>query len=541
MNLNKKNIAKTFSLEASITYLNGSGDTTYNKELNCKIDNDIKQNDDYIYYNCEISIPNINNIIKIYLRKGNKDIEGKDVTYNLNSLSNLNLMKCTKELYIFNLTREIEEKPGQFILKGKMHKNFTDTNEFRIGYSDYGYIMEYYYINGILKCQKKSELFECILLPTYIIENESIDYTIAESLKSKIIIVARFLNKTNIEFPKISKKRNPNEKNATIISVGNFNHSNKSEDAEGRIYLKCTNYALKNLEEFIRFYVNITYSYNDTKSKVIKKTEQFEVYGYKDLSEIYKSIISYHLFYMNTTNKTIEIISSPCNISFSDDYDFIEVNNEMNINFDEDEIYDFLEEKEKKFDLMYLKPNKKGSYNATNNSNSFSFEFELLDDIINIKDNSEVNVSYIPVNRKRFYDNCIITKNKSQSYNIECSPKRSVFAPMKTLNINITNLLKKRRLRTVRNRILQETDDTILIAHEDTSGYINYDFKPRVFPKKDSNGLSGGAIAAIIIASIVAIAAVIFVIIKCNGPARPLVKNNDLVNIPNSSTMISRY
>ena len=118
------------------------------------------------------------------------------------------------------------------------------------------------------------------------------------------------------------------------------------------------------------------------------------------------------------------------------------------------ETYDFLEEKEKKFELMSLKPDKKGSYNATNNSNSFSFEFELLDDIINITDNSEVNVSYIPVNRKRFYDNCIIIKTKSQSYNIECSPKRSVFAPMKTLNVNITNLLKKRRLRTVRNRIL---------------------------------------------------------------------------------------
>ena len=295
------------------------------------------------------------------------------------------------------------------------------------------------------------------------------------------------------------------------------------------------------MENYIRFYVDITYPYNDTQSKVIKKTEQFEVIGIIDFSEIYKGIVSYDLTYLNTTNKIIEKISSPRNISFSYYYGFIEENNEMNIKFDEDEIYDFLEEKEKKYELMYLKPNKKGSYNATNNSNSFSFEFELQDDIINITDNSEVNVSYIPVNRKRFYDNCIITKNKSQSYNIECSPKRSVFALMRTLNINITNLLKNRRLRTLRNRILQETDDTILIAHEDTSGYINYDFKPRVFPKKDSNGLSGGAIAAIIIASIVAIAAVIFIIYKCNGPARPLVKNNDLVNIPNSSTMISRY
>ena len=377
-------------------------------------------------------------------------------------------------------------------------------------------------------------------MPTDLIDNESIDHTIGESSKSKIIFVARFLNKTNIEFPKISKKRNPNEKNATIISVGNFKQSDNYQNAKGKIYLKCTNYALKNLEENISFYVNITYSYNDTKSKVIKKTEQFVVFGYKDLSEIYKNIISYHLLYNNTTNKTIENTSSPRNISFYDNF-FIEENNEMNIKFDEDEIYDFLEEKEKQYKLIYLKPDIKDNYNATNNTNSFSFEFELLDDIINIKDNSEVNVSYIPNNRKRFYDNCIITKTKSQSYNIECSPKRSVFAPMKTLNVNITNLLKKRRLRTVRNRILQETDDTILIAHEDTPGFINYDFKPRVFPKKDSNGLSGGAIAAIVIASIVVIAAVVLVIVKCNEPARPLVKNNDLVNIPNSSTMISRY
>ena len=34
-----------------------------------------------------------------------------------------NLVKFTKELYIFNLTEEIEEKHGQFILKGEMHKN----------------------------------------------------------------------------------------------------------------------------------------------------------------------------------------------------------------------------------------------------------------------------------------------------------------------------------------------------------------------------------------------------------------------------------
>ena len=97
MNLSKKNITKSFILNANITYLNGSRDTFKYKDLNCTIDKKIKQNDDYIYYNCEISIPNINNIIKIYLMKRSENIEEKEVSYNLNSVSNFNLKVCTKE------------------------------------------------------------------------------------------------------------------------------------------------------------------------------------------------------------------------------------------------------------------------------------------------------------------------------------------------------------------------------------------------------------------------------------------------------------
>ena len=59
--------------------------------------------------------------------------------------------------------------------------------------------------------------------------------------------------------------------------------------------------------------------------------------------------------------------------------------------------------------------------------------------------------------------------------------------------------------------------------------------------KKKDNGLSAGAIVAIIIASIVVISAVVFIIIKCNRPAKPLIKNSDFVNIPNSSTTINKY
>ena len=148
MNLYKKNITKSFNLIADITYLKGNSYTTNNTDLKCTIDNK-KQNDDYIYYSCKIPISNINNIKEISLYKESRIYREKIVPYNLKYYSYFNLKDCTYELYIFNLTQEIEEKPGQFILRGKIHKNLNDTNEFETGNNDYNHI------NGILKFQKK--------------------------------------------------------------------------------------------------------------------------------------------------------------------------------------------------------------------------------------------------------------------------------------------------------------------------------------------------------------------------------------------------
>jgi hypothetical protein len=88
---------------------------------------------------------------------------------------------------------------------------------------------------------------------------------------------------------------------------------------------------------------------------MLQNKEKIEVIGKKNLSEISKSIVSYDLTYMNTTNKTIIAISSPSNISFSDNNDtFIGENNEMNVDFTEDETYDFVQESEIKFDAALM-------------------------------------------------------------------------------------------------------------------------------------------------------------------------------------------
>lgn len=296
---------------------------------------------------------------------------------------------------------------------------------------------------------KKSGLFyECNLLPTSLIKNRTIEQKAADSSKSKIIIVARFLKNIYIDYPKNSIIDNSNENNVTILSVGNFNHNNNLMDAIGSIYLLCVDYYCIYLKEFIRFNVDINYYHPSTILRMLQSEEQIEVIGKKDLSEISKGIVSYDLTYKNTANKTIIEISSPCNISFSDNDLFIGENNEMNIDFSKDEKYEFLG-KEKKYELMSFNANDKGNYDAKITSNSFSFGFNTLDDILNIEKNADVNISYKPLNEKRYFDKCSLEKLQGQSYSIKCSPKKDVYALMNTLRIDITNLLKKRRLSSV--------------------------------------------------------------------------------------------
>ena len=541
MNLSNKNMTKSFGIYANITYLTNSSDpNSYvadNKYTNCTSEN-TKLNDDYISYNCVIPIVNISNIRKIDISSGGSVFGGEVYPGYLILDPMFNLMKFTKELYIFNLTKEIEEKHGQFILEGKMHKNLNDNGEFKIEYND---------MNGTLNCQKKSGLFyECKLLPTSLIDNRTIEQRTADSSKSKIIIFARFLKNINIEYPKNSKTGNPN-KNATIISIGNFNSNNALKDAVGKIYLKCGDYALKYLKEFIRFYVDINYNPR-TNLRMLQNKEQIEVIGKKNLSEISKNIVSYDLTYKNTTNKTILEISSPSNISFSDNDKFIGENNEMNIEFTKGEKYEFLEKGEKRYEPMYLTKNNKkneydeGNYNATINSDSFSFGFDTQGDILKIENNTDVEVSYKPNNEERYFDKCIIEKTGNESYNIKCSPKRSVYALMNTLRIDITNLLKKRRLQSVRVRILEDAINTTLIPDPDSTGVIDYTYEPKinkVIPRRSSGGLSGGAITAIVLASVAAVLAVLILIFFCNRPLSPDAKNNNVISVPNSSSNIN--
>ena len=111
---------------------------------------------------------------------------------------------------------------------------------------------------------------------------------------------------------------------------------------------------------------------------------------------------------------------------------------------------------------------------------------------------------------------------------------------MNSLRIDITNLLKNGRPNSINARILVDASNTTLIPSSNTLGVIHYEEIGIFVPKsKSAGGLSGGAIAAIVIASVVAILAVLFLIYFFNRSIVPSVESTDVKNIPNSSTNIN--
>lgn len=534
-NLNNITFSKWMDLNSYITYLTNSSNPNSSKSIsqggNCTIDNN-NLNDIYIYYSCLIPITNISNITEVKLEKNFGDeVEIKSLA----TEAMKNLVTYVHELYIFNLTNK-EEKHGQFILKGEMHKNLNDNETFKIMHDN---------INGTLNYQNKGGLkYECKFSPTSIID-VTINQKTAESSKSKIYILAEIID-GKIVFPKGGNKP-VEEINATVVSMGNFKQANNyTEDARGKIYFKCGDYALKNLKEYIKFYVNIYY--NQIRNlRMLQTTEKIAVIGIKNTSEIFKNIISYDLTYNNTKNKNIVNITSPENITFSVNNSFIEEDNEMNIDFSKNKDYDILSDVQKKIEPLYLKNNKKNDYEKDNydakiNSDSFSFDFETQEGILNNEKNAIVDVSYEPYNEDRFFDSCFLEEKGENSYSIKCNPKRSVYAKMNTLIIDITNLVNRRRLGSVSLRNLDEKVNSTLVADPNQEGVIDYTYDPKIntfIPKKNDSGLSGGAIAAIIIASIVAILAVVFLIYWFNRPIKPAIKNDIHPISANSSANIN--
>lgn len=498
-------------LNTNITYLkNNSGSNTEEniyKIANCSYNNNTNFYNDYALYNCNINISNIINIS--YIKNVEiVDFEGDISTTDLAK----NILNETRTLYIFNLTDNITEKNNQFILKGNMHRRLYNDVILEIINNE---------IKGRLNCQKIDNFaHECKLLATDIIKDSSIANLEANSASSKIYIKADNIKNKNISFP-----IKQSEKNATIFSIGNFTESTGTEDAKGTIFIKGGINKLIDLDPYMGFNVSITYlnkAGNEQKKNI-------NVRGEKNSTDLYKGMISYELNYLDTKNSTIVKMESPSNIIFSNNSELNEPSNNSLV-FEGNEYYAFLEDKI----IDYIPINLSSGDKVITTDDSFYFEF---DNGINVAD-SAVNLSCIPYDENRTFINCDL-KTGDSVYRIICSPKKSIYAPLNSVRIDITNLNKTSRLRI----LLEKGTNTSLFMDPETEGYIDYTYNPKlngVFHKKNSGGLSGGEIAAIVIASVIAVLAVIFLLYFFNRYPAPIIKNNNEIKLENSTTNINK-
>jgi len=179
--------------------------------------------------------------------------------------------------------------------------------------------------------------------------------------------------------------------------------------------------------------------------------------------------------------------------------------------------------------------------NPTVDENTFSFKFRLKSNNSNINITNKqpifLNYSSMETSERDEIDSCTI-ENNTNIFTINCEPKKDIYTLLNSLIIKVPNVKTNRRL-----RFLQSSGNSTIRAPKTAQGDIQFDYNPEVntFGRKSSKkkGLSGGAIAAIVLATIAAVVAVGVAIFFLNrGPINPI-KTSTEMNLPNSTTNIN--
>ena len=174
-------------------------------------------------------------------------------------------------------------------------------------------------------------------------------------------------------------------------------------------------------------------------------------------------------------------------------------------------------------------------------SNSFFFNFNFpqnSEQSIEKFNKTKAYMTYIPLDKEvRDEIECSI-ENRTTTFVIDCNPKKDVYTFINTLKVNIPKGQSTKRL-----RFLASTENSTFYTPSDAEGTIEITYDPAIntFGRKASKnkGLSGGAIAAIVLASIAAIAAVGIAIFFLNRmPVNPPIKPTSELQLQNSSAKI---
>ena len=465
---------------------------------------------DYIFY--EESGSNTTIYTDISIIESPLALEAMEDINNLtNALNNYNYY------YTFSLAK-IEQNNGQFKLIGNLSENLNEQESGDLILSD--------------------EKLSCI------VSNDSIVFNSTKSLFDNLNGKIAKINATKHNYVLIFSE---NEKESSIYYSNNTNSfieiidinkfkSYADKNATATIYFRGAPSQLNYLKKYLRFTALLGYNEQNQKTTNLRNLQSTIMYtnvtveGIKgNLSE--NEIANYGLDIKNTSGKNIISLTSNNDYEFSEYPDF---SNPIKLNI--------LTDNKTKTNLLNNDTSIPETFKRTSdinkNSYSFGFDFDLTNKMIIPNNETTVILSYpSQKNISREEINCTLSNLKDNlKFKILCQTQNTINTLMKNIYIIVPELSS--RLRVLYDGKINRT----LYAPTNDDGIIDYEFIPNVKnPKKKHNGLSAGAIVALVLSTVAVVAAVMIAIkLFSQVPPNDRIKSLNEIKMANSNSNINQ-
>ena len=525
-----KDFSSYKNLSVSVSVVNNVTQTSKDYIANCK--NETLNNLD-IKYQCSFELEN-QTVAKIEFLKNYTfyEVSGSNTTIYtdisiiesplaleaMKDINNLtNALNDTHYYYTFSLGK-IEQNNGQFKLIGNLSENLNDLKSDLI-LSD-----------GQLPC---------------IVSNESIVFNSTASLFDNLNgKIAKIKEPTGHNYVLIFSE-NENESSIyysnntnsfiEIIDINKFK-SYTDKNATATIYFRGAPSQLNYLKKYLRFTALLGYNEQNQKTTNLRNLQSTIMYtnvtveGTKvNLNE--NEIANYDLDIKNTSGKNIISLTSNNDYEFSEYPDF---SNPIKLNI--------LIDNKTKTNLLNNDTSIPETFKRTSdinkNSYSFGFDFDLTNKMIIPNNETTVILNYPSqknISREEIY--CTLSNLKDNlKFKILCQTQNTINTLMKNIYIIVPELSS--RLRVLYDGKINRT----LYAPTNDDGIIDYEFIPNVKnPKKKHNGLSAGAIVALVLSTVAVVAAVMIAIMLFSQvPPNDRVISVNEIKMVNSNSNINQ-
>ena len=306
----------------------------------------------------------------------------------------------------------------------------------------------------------------------------------------------------------------PMSKNSFVqfFGYGWYRKSTPERNATSRASFKGSIYYLK---YYIRFTVKIKYDNSGS-------SQEYDslAYGIRNVTDVDKGTIIYEIIVPNTQNKNIIDIISNNDFEFSDNnvlYSAIGIKIYMvdsNNNFtNTGDLYVPM------FDII----------SKDISSDYFSIDFNVSKKLV-IENQHKAFLGYYTLDNLEKEEIECSLENKTDILRIICNPKNIIYTYYSSMIMKIPQIKSSGK-----SRLLQTKENSTFYASTNGEEYMDYEYNPviKTFSKKmkQSNGLSAGAIIAIIFSVIAVITVVVIAIYFLNKPKiiTPSAKVKDVI------------